>query len=267
MDTGPTIRDFGSLSSVLRALSLLEYVGAKGRRNFAEIAQFSGLPKSTLLRLLGTLVEQGFLQRVAHGEYGIAMKLWRIGCTAVDLENARDAIIPVMRQLTQATQETSLYAVYDGGRALYVEKVEGLHPIRAYAVVGGQSPAYATATGKALLAYRSAEEIAAIGAQAEKLTPNTHTGSEDLIRHASEIRRLGYAVNRGEWRNGVWGIAAPVFRQERLPLAAIGVSGPRERIEPNIAQFSAIVLQAARDLSVYYGASTTEAWSKKIMKA
>ena len=265
MDTSATIRDFGSLSSVVRALNLLEFVGQSGRRGLAEIAAFTGLPKSTLLRLIGTLVENGFLQRTNHGEYGIGMKLWRIGCTAIDLENMRDVIIPILRRLTQETAETSLYAVYDGGKAVYVEKVEGLHPIRAYANVGSHSPAYASATGKALLAFRPAEEIAAVGDAAEPLTTATRLGADELLRHAAEIRRVGYAVNRGEWRNGVWGIAAPVFARERWPIAAIGVSGPRERIEANLACFADMVLRAARDLSASHGATSRPAWPMKGM--
>jgi DNA-binding IclR family transcriptional regulator len=220
----------------------------------AEISVFTELPRSTLLRLLGTLVELGFLRRISHGEYGVALKLWRIGCAAVDYENVRDAIIPTLRLLVEKTSETSLYAVYDNGTATYLEKVDGLHPIRAYASVGTHSPAYATATGKALLAWRDEVEIAKIGAAAVRLTGSTLVGADALLRHAAEIRGAGFALNRGEWRDGVWGIAAPVFGRNREPVAAIGVSGPRDRIEPQIQTFSAIVRAMARDLSASHGA-------------
>jgi DNA-binding IclR family transcriptional regulator len=164
MDTGPTIRDFNSLSSIVRALNLLEFVGETGLRSLSEIAAFTGLPKSTLLRLIGTLVEQGFLQRVQHGEYGIGMKLWRIGCTAIDLENVREFVIQVMRRLTEETGETSLYAVYDGGKAVYVEKVEGV-------------PSYPRLCQCRRILTRLRErdwQGAAIGAAAEKLSGCDH---------------------------------------------------------------------------------------------
>jgi DNA-binding IclR family transcriptional regulator len=166
-----------------------------------------------------------------------------------------------MRRLTCQTGETSLYAVYDAGKAVYVEKVEGSHPIRAYASVGGHSPAYASATGKALLAFREPEEIAALGAAAEQLTEATRLGPEAHLRHAAEIRRAGYAINRGEWRLGVWGVAAPVFGREQTPVAAIGVSGPRDRIEPAIEEFAGFVLSAARELSTMHGARTLDYWA------
>jgi IclR family transcriptional regulator, KDG regulon repressor len=252
MDMSPTWRDMG-VSSIAKALSIIEYIGSTGRRTFAEVSEYTGLPRSTLLRLMAALIEFGFLRRIDHGEYGIALKLWRIGCTAMDYENLHEAIIPALRHLAEETSETALYAVYERGQAVYVEKVEGSHPIRAYASVGGYSPAYATATGKALLAWRDEGEIARVGAAAVRLTEATRIGSQAALQNAAEVRRKGFAINRGEWRAGVWGVAAPVFGRDPQPLAAIGVSGPRDRIEPEIGRFSEIVRAAARELSIRHG--------------
>ena len=207
-----------------------------------------------MLRLISTLVELGFLRRTGHGEYGIALKLWRIGCAAVDFEHVRDAIIPTLQKVVDTTSETALYAVYDAGRAVYVEKVEGLHPIRAYASVGGHSPAYATATGKSLFAWQDEAEIRRVAQEAVSFTPTTRTSVEELVRHTAEIRRLGFAVNRGEWREGVWGVAAPIFGRRHELVAALGVTGPRDRIEPQIDDFSSIVREAASNLSSIHGA-------------
>ena len=254
MNTGLTERDYHGLSSIAKALGIVEYVGSAGRRSLAEINAHTGLPRSTLLRLISTLVELGFLRRTSRGEYGIALKLWRIGCAAVDFEQVRDAIIPTLQQVVTTTSETALYAVYDAGRAVYVEKVEGLHPIRAYASVGGHSPAYATATGKSLFAWQDEAEIRRVAHEAVSFTSTTRTSVEELVRHAADIRRLGYAVNRGEWREGVWGVAAPIFGRRHELVAALGVTGPRDRIEPQIDRMSSIVREAASNLSIIHGA-------------
>jgi len=251
-------KDFSSLSSVVRALSLLEFVSVAGRRSLSELTAFTGLPKSTLLRLIGTLVEHGFLERVHHGEYGIGMKMWRIGCTAIDMQRIRESIIPILTTLAKETGGTSLYAVYDNAKSVYVEKVEGLRPIRAYAPLGGCVPAFAAATGKVLLAYRAAEEIAAVGSAAWKLTNSTIIGAEAHLQHAAKVRRLGYAVNRGEWCSAVWGIAAPVFGRERLPLGAISVAGPPDCIEPNTEHIIQLVQRAARFVSIGHGAASDD---------
>ncbi len=254
-------------SSVSKALAVLECVGLSQRRSLAEIAEQVKLPKSTLLRLIQGLVAQGFLRRTAHGEYAVSLKMWRIGCNAVNSEAPRDEVIPILRDLVTRTGETAHYSVYEDGHSVYVEKVDGLHPIRAYTTVGGRSPAYATATGKALLSWREEKEIAKIGRRAERHTDQTHVGAEEALKHAAEIRRAGYAVNRGEWRASVWGIGAPVFDRYGQVIAAVGISGPRERIEPNVEDFAKYVRSAACEISRRHGAlETVSAPSKHVAR-
>jgi DNA-binding IclR family transcriptional regulator len=154
-----------------------------------------------------------------------------------------------LQQLTADTSETAHYAVYEAGTGVYLEKVDGTHPIRAYTAVGGRSPAYASATGKAILAWRDESEIAEIGRTAQRLTPATHVGAKELCRHAAEIRRAGISVNRGEWRADAWGIAAPIFGPTGDVIAAVGISGPSNRIKLGMAKFTEAVRKAASALS------------------
>ncbi len=245
--------DFTGLSSVARALMVLEDVGLCGNRTLAELVERTKLPKSTLMRLLSTLIDLGFLQRTRHGRYAVSLKMWRIGCGAVEQESMHDAVMPALRTIVERTGETALYAVYEDGYAVYIEKLEGSHPILAYASVGGRSPAYASATGKALLAWRQPSQIATVAANAQALTRATLRGPA-IVDECAAVRAAGFAINRGEWREGVWGIAAPVFGRSRDVVAAIGVSGPCERIEPNIASWSHCIRDVARELSARYGA-------------
>src|SRR5579864_632714 len=241
-------------SSVAKALLVLECVGLSERRTLSEIAKDVGLPKSTLLRLVQELVARGFLRRTAHGEYAVSLKMWQIGCNAFNAEAIRDEVLPLLRGLVDRTGETAHYAAYEDGCAVYVEKVDGLHPIRSYTAVGGRSPAYATATGKALLAWRDEREIAEVGRRAQRWTEATSASADEVLRAAAETRRLGYAVNRGEWRASVWGIAAPVFDRHGKVISAVGISGPRDRVEPNVDAFAEAVSAAAKELSRRLGA-------------
>ena len=129
-----------STTSAAKTLAVLECIGLAGTRSLAEIAAEMRLPKSTLLRLIGILVSKGFVRRTAHGEYALGLKMWRIGCNAVNSETVRDEVIPILRDLVERTGETAHYAVYEDGHSVYVEKVDGLHPIRSYTAVGGRSP-------------------------------------------------------------------------------------------------------------------------------
>ena len=252
--TGSVKAAIPRMSSVAKALLVLECVGLSERRTLTEIAQEVGLPKSTLLRLVSVLTARGFLRRTAHGEYAVSLKMWQIGCAAFNAEAIRDEVIPLLRGLVDRTGETAHYAAYEDGCSVYVEKVDGLHPIRSYTAVGGRSPAYATATGKALLAWRDEREIAEVGRAAQRWTEATNVGAEEVLRAAAETRRLGYAVNRGEWRASVWGIGAPVFDRHVKVISAVGISGPRERLEPNVDAFAEVVGAAAKELSRRMGA-------------
>jgi DNA-binding IclR family transcriptional regulator len=171
----------------------------------------------------------------------------------VDYEHVSDAVMPVLHQLVAVTSETVHYAVYEDGYAVYVEKVDGLHPIRAYSSVGGRSPAYASATGKALLAWQTGDEIARVAATTMQLTPATHVGLVALEREMAHVRSSGHAVNRGEWREGVWGIGAPVFGRSGEVIAAVGISGPEDRIAANLDVFISAVRDANRELSAQHG--------------
>ncbi|HLX28610.1 MAG TPA: IclR family transcriptional regulator [Casimicrobiaceae bacterium] len=237
------------MSSVAKALLVLECVGLSDRRTLTDIAKDVALPKSTLLRLIHALIARGFLRRTAHGEYAVSLKMWRIGCNALDSGAIRDEVLPLLRRLVERTGETAHYAAYEDGSSVYIEKVDGLHPIRSYTAVGGRSPAYATATGKALLAWRDEAEIAEIGRRAQRFTDATTCGADEVSREAAKTRKLGYAVNRGEWRASVWGIAAPIFNRHAKVIAAVGISGPRERVESNIEPFSDAVCETAKKLS------------------
>ena len=245
----PAKADTPPMSSVAKALLVLECVGLAERRTLTDIAKDVRLPKSTLLRLLHVLIARGFLRRTAHGEYAPSLKVWRIGCGALDSGAIRDEVLPLLRNLVERTGETAHYAAYEDGSSVYIEKVDGLHPIRSYTAVGGRSPAYATATGKALLAWRDEAEIADIGRLAQRFTDATTCGADAVLREAAKTREQGYAVNRGEWRASVWGIAAPVFNRRAKVIAAVGISGPRDRVEPNIGPFAAAVGETAKRLS------------------
>jgi len=247
-------RDFPAHGAIKKALALLEAVGQAHEATLAELAEGTGLPKSTLMRLLGILVQTGFLQRTSHGHYRAGLKLWRIGASALDQGAVREGVIFVLRQLVALTAETAHYSVYEHGYSVYIESMDGLHPVRHSTAIGDMSPAYASATGKALLAWQDPSEIRRVAAASRPFTPNTLVGVDAIVGQMAKIRADSYCVGRGEWRAGVLGIAAPVFGRTGAVVAAIGVSGPEERVEPHVESYASAVRSAARTLSMQRGA-------------
>jgi IclR family transcriptional regulator, KDG regulon repressor len=242
-------RESRHVASVVKALKLLELIGTHGPLTLSEVSQAAGMPKSTLFRLLTTLTDTGFIRRRGPGEYVASMKLWRIGASAVQLASLREDIVGALARLVSESNETAHYSVYEDGFAVYVDKAESPQPVHAYTAVGGRSPAYASATGKVLLAHASPEERTRVASLIEPHTPQTVSNEDDLERELEKVRHLGFAVNRGEWRTDVWGVAAPVFGLSGDADGAVGVSGPRSRVEPRVPDFCELVCDVARDLS------------------
>jgi IclR family KDG regulon transcriptional repressor len=244
-----TIRHRGQIGSVLKALAVLELVGDRRALTLTELVAGTGYPKSTMFRLLGTLTDAGFLVRRRSGEYGVGVKVWRLGASAVGYDTRHERTADALRTLVDATGETAHYSVYESGFAVYVEKLDGLHPVRAYTSVGGRSPAYASATGKVLLANESPEEIARVSADLVAHTDRTLVGAAAVRAELERVRLTGYAVNRGEWRKDVWGVAAPVRAVDGPVIGAIGVSGPRERLKPQLKLVAQKAVEVAARLS------------------
>ena len=136
-------------------------------------------------------------------------------------------------------------AVFDAGFAVYVDKVDSPQPLKAMTSIGSRLPATVTSTGKAMLAWLLRGARSAM-AQVKRFTPLTLTRRKDIERDLEETRERGYAVNHGEFRVGVCGIAAPLRDRSGHVVAAIGVWGAETNILGARAKSSAAGDRAAR---------------------
>jgi DNA-binding IclR family transcriptional regulator len=252
MEQRSASRDNG-VASVLKALSIIDLIAEHGPASLAELGAKTRLPKSTLFRLLSTMCRAGFLERTPRGEYALAVKLWRIGAKSIDYAMIHPLIADALRALVDETSETAHFSIYEDGHAVQVDKVECSQPIRAHTRIGGRSPAYASATGKALLAYQAPEEIERVADRTERHTAATICEPAALIEEMATIRRTGVACNRGEWRESVWSVAAAVFDHQGELVGAIGISGPQGRVEPALDRLVKTVRTHARALTESHG--------------
>lgn len=238
-----------SIGVVAKALGILESVGLSGELTLAEIKERSGLPRSTLHRLLKLLVDEHFLMRASPSHYRCTLKLWRMGALTADFDHVGERIQPALQALAEATGETAHYAVYEEGFSVYVAKADAPSPLRAGAQVGGRSPAHASATGKAILAWRDEGEIRRVGIAAKRLAPASILGPDETSREAERVRKQGYAVSRGEWFEELWAVASPIVDFRGTVASAIGVAGPTARFKHNLATYTDAVVRAAAALS------------------
>ena len=227
-------------------LVLGAFDGASPRLTLAEIAERSGLPRSTTHRILDQLVRLRWLDHTGGG-YRLGMRSLELGGLAVAHNELREATAPLLHDLHLRTATTVHLAVLDRLDIVYLDKVAGRGDVGATRV-GGRLPAHATAAGKAILAWTDPRQVQAVFR--DKLAPRTprtlHT-MEALDQELVAVRaRGGLAYDREESAPGIACVAAPLRGSGRA-LAAVSLTGDAQRMDLN--RLSPFVLETARQAS------------------
>lgn len=245
--------------TLLKGLSVLEVLtGMEGEsRTIEDVAARVGLTRSNTHRTLQTLVHAGYVERDSEsGGYRGTMKMFALGVRQLAHIDVRKIAPPYMASLSRETGETVHLSILEGAEVIYIEKVESIQPIRAYSMVGGRAPAHAVATGKALLSVQPASYLDGFPKKLPRFTSSTIVEREVLRAELVKAARQGYAVNKGEWREGVGGLAAPILDGFDRPVAALGISGPLDRLNSSrIKEFASRLLYVTTKLSTALGYS------------
>jgi DNA-binding IclR family transcriptional regulator len=240
-------------TTLLKGLQVLSHLAqADSSVRITDVAAELGLTKSNAYRVLKTLETAGFVkQDAATKEFAPTLRLWELGMLVVGRLDLRACAADALRRLASESRETVHLAVLEGGEVIYIEKIDSPEPVSAYTRLGGRAPAYCVATGKALLSEMPEAEIAGLLADLTPHSPNTIVDPGTLRAELAAARAEGYAINRGEWRESVWGLASPVRDGAGTVIAAVGVSGPSYRIgsEARCDELATLVKAAARDIS------------------
>jgi IclR family transcriptional regulator, KDG regulon repressor len=213
-----------------------------------EFSRALGMPISTVSRFLSTMESLGFVRRESEsGKFYLGLKLFELGCRAVDDVGLRRIALPQMEKLRDRINENVFLTVLEGTKITYLDKIESLQAIVTQANIGGTAPAYCVSSGKVLLSYDDARLEQTIAEGLKTFTPLTITDPEKLRQECKRIRKLGYAMNKGEFRTGVTGIAAPIFNSSGAPVAAISSATPIARMNKQRWQehVTAVVQSAA----------------------
>jgi IclR family KDG regulon transcriptional repressor len=255
--TCPFLPAFVHLNNTLvKGLALLEELARSDRPlGVTELARRLDLGKSNVHRLLQGLTELGYARRQeSDGSYHASVRLWELGTAILANFDLREIASPYMEALLERTRETVHLSVLDGDEVVYVHKLDSPEPVRAYSEVGGRAPAYCVATGKAMLAWQGEAALQSLAGRLQRHSPKTLDDPQAFLREMERIRSNGFALNRGEWRESVCGVAAPIRDSSNQVIAAIGLSGPAERLRPSMLKaLSAPVIEAALGIGLASG--------------
>ena len=237
-----------STSVLGKVMGVLDAFGADDHGiPFAELQRRTGLPKATLHRVAGDLVEAGLLDRV-DGKFHLGSYLFELGMRASVERTLLEVATPFLEDLYERTHEVVHLAVREGAEVVYVAKVTGHRTAKAPSRVGGRMPVHATALGKALLAYAGEEErIDVLSGPLERRTARTVTAPGRLRQQLDKVVEHGVAFEFEEGAPGLVCVAAPVLDAHDRPLAAISISGDAIRFRP--ADHAASVRAAAAGIA------------------
>ena len=238
--------------TVQKALNLLEALVRSGQpRRLTELSRELGLTKPNVYRLLSTLSVLGYVKKdPVTTLYSPTLKLWEMGSQLVRDADLVGIAAPRLRILCDQVGESVQLAVFDSGFVVYVDKVDSAQPLKAITDIGSRVPASATGTGKALLAWLPASALDQAMEHLKRYTPLTLMRRSDIESDLEETRARGYALNRGEFRSGVCGIAVPVRDRSNGVVASIGIWGAEKNIlGARREELARMAMSAARDIS------------------
>lgn len=238
--------------AVLSAFSYAEPV-----LGVSELARRLGMGKSTVHRILATLMVDGFVERTPDDRYRLSLKLYEIGQQVVASQELREVAHPVLERLRIESGETAHLAVLSGTDVVYLDRLESPHMLHMFAIEGRRRAAHATSSGKCLLAFGSADAVEQVVAGGlPRLGPRTITTRPVLMRALRDVRRIGHAVSVDESAPGVVSAGAPVFGIDGSCVAAVSVAGPISRMPiDGLDRYARLVVGAAADVSRALAAS------------
>jgi DNA-binding IclR family transcriptional regulator len=240
-----------------RAFAVLDLLGeSETPLGLAQVASSLQLHKSTAHRFLMVLERHRMVERTTNGKFRLGLRLFDFGNRAIEQYDLRDRAQPHLRRLVAETEETAHLCIMEAARVIYIDKIEPARSVRMITRVGASNPMHCTSVGKAILAFLPEDRANEVVRRTkfERFTHRTIPNAEALRAEMEKTRRRGYAVDDEEFEEGLRCIAVPLLDAQRLPVAAVSISGPSFRVTaqklPAIANH---LLQCVRGISADMG--------------
>jgi IclR family acetate operon transcriptional repressor len=232
-----------------RAMLVLEAFPPDGEASLADLAAGTGLPKSTVHRLLGTLVAAGYVEADGRpGRYRLGLRLLLLGQRAVASSSLLAAVRPAMRRVLAATGETVFCGTLVGSSVVFLDVVTSSRPVAPLPAPGSRAPVHTSSMGKVILAHRAPEDQVRTlaGHHLRPYTAHTITDRARLGEVLRDARRRGFAVSAEEEDPGISCVAVPVRDRRGDVVAALSVAAPAERLTPAVQErFVGVLLEAS----------------------
>ena len=226
-------------------------------RSLADLRTATGLPASTVQRLVANLVQSGFLDR--HGDQfriGLRMATW--AASAFHGLDVGELAQPVLAALRDETGETACLFISTRELRVCVAMAESRHSVRRVIALGEVSPVNVGSSGRVLLAWNDELAARVFRHPLTALTEETVVDVDELRRSLITVREHGCAYTVGERTSSVSSVAAPVFQHGGSLFGALSLLGPSSRMTPDVVtHLTPSVVAAGARLSQALGSAIT----------
>lgn len=238
----------GKITAILDAFTL-----ARPELSLGDIREATGLPASTVQRLVANLVAEGFLDR-ADQRYRIGVRMAYWAAPAAQGADLVDLFLPELEQLRDQTGESAAFFRESAGYRVCVALMETRHALRRHMRVGQVMPLHVGSSGRVILAWTPGLLARILDQDLTALTRETITDRDRLVQAVDQARADGYAITSDERETGASGLAAPVFNAQAELLGALNIMGPSGRLTPEcVDALIPVVVEGAERLTRLIG--------------
>lgn len=210
------------------------------------------LPRSTVYRILNTLLAHRIVRRSSDGVFSLGPRLAALAARVkmdVSSYDLAEIATPVAQQLRDDIGEPTKLSVRDGDRAKVIVAVLGQHEYTPAPSIGTSYPLHAGAASKMIMAHMSPADLDRhLSAPLIRYTPKTITDPDKLRADLSKVRKQGFATDMGEHNISVHAVAAPVLDPAGRFLGALSIpfladkdAATRERMRLGVIQAAATI--------------------------
>ncbi len=243
-----------SVQSVGRTFKIIELLCKKGSCGVTELSAESSLNKTTVFRLLSTLLFLGYVEKDGETEkYSLTLKFLKLSSSLLTGMDIRRYAREHLEQIAAATGETVHLVERSGNEIIYIDKFDSAqNSVRMVSRIGLSLPMVYTAVGKAIMARLPENEVKEIWDSTEivKKTEKTVTSYTEFLKELDGVRKNGYATDIEENEEGVCCVAAAVADVYGEYRYAFSVSAPVSRMNgEKLAKVGKTVVETAKRIS------------------
>ncbi|OLN22048.1 hypothetical protein BTO30_11550 [Domibacillus antri] len=250
-------KDKKTLSSVTNAMRLLRlFTPKQPELSITQMTKLSGIPKSSVHRLVLILTKEGFLSKNPRtNHYRLGLSILTLGGVIFSHRELYKEGFPTVKKMAELLDESTHICLLEEDHVVYLFRAESSHPDRLLTQIGRKNPVYCTAEGLCILAFQEEKTIErALSGERYAYTLKTVTNKKEIKHILADIRERGFCILHGSYYEHYTSIAVPIRDHTGSVVSSLSVIGHSSRLTGDRAEEAAFkMMKAADDISKHLG--------------